>query len=349
MNEELMARLALDSILGGNGNNESNEDEVFCTSIKEAIICFKPHMYPNGARYRRELVDFICEESNNVYGDADEFHNLIMDVFRTGDYFSGIKLCQYALRTYPYNCDILGDAIKAASDGGRFDLAEEFYSAASTMDRSIWNFRLFLYSVDYYQTRFKSNPKDRVAIERAIELAEDYMKYFPKDEHGYNQRAECYILENKREEAIQFLWRWIFEPVNRDDPSSSLITAQCCTTLLQILNDSHEYNDIIKVAKRGIRNSKTVQLSSSVGYFAYRWALALDAQVADNEYENERHILNALKRYQAAYDITGDMDFSNVIEQNYSLLRSFVVNTDSDPGPLIKHPMAEKAKESNED
>ena len=59
MNEELMARLALDSILGGNGNNESNEDEVFCTSIKEAIICFKPHMYPNGARYRRELVDFI--------------------------------------------------------------------------------------------------------------------------------------------------------------------------------------------------------------------------------------------------------------------------------------------------
>ena len=77
MNEELMARLALDSILGGNGNNESNEDEVFCTSIKEAIICFKSHMYPNGARYRRELVDFICEESNNVYGAADEFHNLI--------------------------------------------------------------------------------------------------------------------------------------------------------------------------------------------------------------------------------------------------------------------------------
>ena len=106
MNEELMARLALDSILGGNGNNESNEDEVFCTSIKEAIICFKSHMYPNGARYRRELVDFICEESNNVYGAADEFHNLIMDVFETGDYFSGIKLCQYALRTYPYNCDI---------------------------------------------------------------------------------------------------------------------------------------------------------------------------------------------------------------------------------------------------
>ena len=148
MNEELMARLALDSILGGNGNNESNEDEVFCTSIKEAIICFKSHMYPNGARYRRELVDFICEESNNVYGAADEFHNLIMDVFETGDYFSGIKLCQYALRTYPYNCDILGDAIKAASDGGRFDLAEKFYSAASTMDRSIWNFRLFLYSVN---------------------------------------------------------------------------------------------------------------------------------------------------------------------------------------------------------
>lgn len=128
-----------------------------------------------------------------------------------------------------------------------------------------------------------------------------------------------------------------------------MITAQCCTTLLQILDGSYEYNDIIKVAKRGIRNSKTVQLSSSVDYFAYRWALALDAQVADNEYENERHILNALKRYQAAYDITEDMDFSNVIEQNYSLLRSFVVNTDSDPGPLIKHPMAEKAKESNED
>lgn len=270
------------------------------------------------------------------------------------DYYSGLRLCRHALRTYPYDGALLALAIEAASKSGQFNVAEEFFSTASAMDRSTWDSVLFYYSGNYYQERFRSNPNDRVAIERAVELAEEYMKYFPQEEKGYHLRALCYLLENQRAEAIRFLWRCIFEPVNRVDASFSLITTECCKTLLKLWHNSHAYDDIIKVAKRGIRDSKNMLWNPVWGYFAGRWAWARDAQVVDADYQNKKDILDALKLYQAAYNIIMDMKSlywieMNTIETNYSLLRSFVLNTDFDPGPLIARSQVEALKELIED
>lgn len=335
MEKEMMAKLALDRLLSG--VNSQEDEEIFVASIKEANILYQQYMVRLGsAQKRRELVDFICDSSNNVMGDADEYHNLIMDVFRMGDYFSGMKLCQYALTIYPRNCDLLGDGIKAASDGGNFELADQLFEIAESIDKSCWNFRLFLYSVDYYKTRYKADPCNQQVLEKGKLLAKEYIKFFPYDEHGYNQLVELLLLENKREEALALLEHYIFEPIDGKAADSSLITAQCCTTMLHLLRDSHDYRLIIKAAKRGIRNYKTEQEHASLGYFVYRWALALDAMCADKDYENEKDIEEALRKYQAAYNIAKDGDFSSVIEQNYSFLRSFVLGKERDPGPLVK-------------
>lgn len=77
------------------------------------------------------------------------------------------------------------------------------------------------------------------------------------------------------------------------------------------------------------------------GCFAGRWAWARDAQVVDADYQNKEDILDALKLYQAAYNMIMDMKSlywfeKNVIETNDSLLRAFILNTDFDPGPLIR-------------
>ena len=116
------------------------------------------------------------------------------------------------------------------------------------------------------------------------------------------------------------------------------MTAQCCVTLLELLDDTNDYELIIQTAKKGIRNAKTEQLSASVGYFAYRWALALDAIVADENYANPVRVKETLVRYQAAYDISNDAQYSRIIEQNYALLRSFADPKDN-VGPLLKRPL----------
>ena len=43
-------------------------------------------------------------------------------------------------------------------------------------------------------------------------------------------------------------------------------------------------------------------------------------------------------RYQAAYDISNDAQYSRIIEQNYALLRSFADPKDN-VGPLLKRPL----------
>lgn len=341
LDEALTARRALGSLFN---INEKNNERVSITSIKE-VMRFESSMFSHGDRYRRAIVDFICDESNHVDGTAKDYYRLILGMLNGRDYYSGLRLCRHALHTYPYDGDLLALAIQVASDSGQFDAAEEFFSTASTLDRSTWSPVLFLNSGNYYQARFQSNPKDRVAIERAIELAEEYMKYFPQDEYGYNQRAVCYMLENQREEAARCLRRWIFEQTNRADASSALNVNLCCVTLLDLWDDSHAYELIVKVAKRGIRDSKNKLWNPMLDYFAYRWALARDAQVADADYQNKEDILDALKLYQAAYDVIRGRWFLSTIEKNYSLLRAFVLNTDSDPGPLIARPPVEIAEE----
>lgn len=309
------------------------------SSVMEAGDILKSAMRPGMGRVRRELVDAMTQESNHIVGTVSEYHNFIMDLFRVGDYYDALRLCDYALGVTPKNCDLLADAIRACGNCGLFDRGEEYFARALALDKAHWHWRLFLYGVSFLQSRLKAEPGDEELFRRAYDLAEEYIRYFPYDEHGYNQVAELLISDNRRDDAIEKLKTYIYElQPDKNDRRSALVTAQCCVTLLELLDDTNDYELIIQTAKKGIRNAKTEQLSASVGYFAYRWALALDAIVADENYANPVRVKETLVRYQAAYDISNDAQYSRIIEQNYALLRSFADPKDN-VGPLLKRPL----------
>lgn len=113
-------------------------------------------------------------------------------------------------------------------------------------------------------------PADMAVAERAIALADEFVERFPYDEHGYNQRAEIDICLNRRDEAVAYLKHAILEvhPDERDS-RSSLLAAQCCMTLLDILEETNEYDFIIEICDRGLRSTAQTQPSSSTASFMY--------------------------------------------------------------------------------
>lgn len=329
--DEEMKKLALLNAL--QGQNNTNDSEIFVTSIRDAIHLLEQHMMPSGAHYRKNLVEFITNPENRVLSECDVYHNFIMDLFRVGDYDLAIKVCDYALESAPYNRDILGDAIKACGDSSQFDKGETYLDRAMQIPREKWSYRLFLYSIDFLKTKLSAYPMDEELYNRALSLADDYIRHLPYDEHGYNQKAELLILMNQREQAIAELKQYIFytQP-DKQDSKSELISAQCCVTLLNLLDDSSNYDFIIQICEKGLRNTTQEQPSASVGYFMYKKALALDAKLHSEGFRVPDAVSEALRFYQAAYDLNQDRQYSRTIEQRYAVLRPYA----KDFKPLVK-------------
>lgn len=330
MDDNMMETLSLLKTLHG---DQDDATKMYVSSIKDAIILLQQHMSPAGAQYRRKLVDYITEPSNKVLSECDVYHNFIMDLFRVGDSNLSLSVCDYALDKAPYNRDMLADAIKACGDSSQFERGEDYLARAMKIPRSKWNFRLFLYSVDFLKTKLDAFPMDTDLYQRALALASEYIQNVPFDEHGYNQKAELLVMMNQRAQAISELKRYIFDIQPDDkDSKSELITAQCCVTLLNILDDSNNYDFIIQICEKGLRNTTQEQPSASMGFFVYRKALALDAKAHTEDFKIPETVLDALRFYQSAYDLNHDRQFGNTIEQRYAVLRPHAKNYQ----PLVK-------------
>ena len=341
----MMEKLALLDALRGNLND--SDEEIYVSSIKDASSLLKLHMNPSGARYRRDLVDYITNPANRVLGECDVYHNFVMDLFRVGDYDLALKVCDYALENAPYNRDMLGDAIKACGDSSQFEKGDAYFEKAREIPLDKWSYRLFLYGVDFLKTKLKAYPLNEDLYKEALELADAYIENLPFDEHGYNQKAELLVMMNHRTQAIAELKRFIFD-VQPDvrDSKSELITAQCCVTLLNILDDSNDYDFIIQICEKGLRNTTQEQPSAAIGFFVYRKALALDAKAHSENFKIPETITDALKFYQSAYDLNQDRQYSCTIEQRYAVLRPFSKNFQ----PLVKRGLyTEEAVNNNTD
>jgi len=314
--------------------------DIKVSSLQDAAVLLQLHMNPNGAGYRRELVKFITNPDNRVFGSCDRYHNFIMDLFRAGDYDIAIDVCDYALKLAPSNRDIIADAIKACGDSCQFDRGEEFLARAEKIRREHWSYRMYLYGVDFLKTKLDAYPDDEEFFHRAEKLALDYTKRFPADEHGYNQLAELYLQMNQFDKARNQLMKAIMNTQpDRGRRDSSLVCAQCCVTLLNILDDTDNYKLIKEICDKGMRSTTQEQPSSKIGFFMYRKALALDGEAHADGFANSDLIKEALACYQAAYDLNQGRSYADTVEERYAILRVAAAKKNVDFVPLKKRPL----------
>lgn len=251
--------------------DDEEDGDIFVSTVTEAIALLLMHKEPGGARYRRRLIRFITDPKHQVYDSPNIYHNFVMHLFKLRDYIAALEVCDFVLRFAPQSRDILGDAIRACGESCQFERGERYLARAMEIPKELWCWRLFCYSVDFLKEKMIAYPADMAVAERAIALADEFVERFPYDEHGYNQRAEIDICLNRRDEAVAYLKHAILEvhPDERDS-RSSLLAAQCCMTLLDILEDTNEYDFIIEICDRGLRSTAQTQPSSSIAAFMYR-------------------------------------------------------------------------------
>lgn len=339
MNEELLKAIRMRQLLQSQmdetveeADEEGKEEELYISSFKEAYELLQLYRTPAGARKRQRLVQYVTD--NRLQDNCDLIHNFLMELFRVGDYQQAIPVCDMALAFAPHNRDILGDAIHACGECGQFQVGLQYLEIAKKIPTDYWSCRLFIYAIDFLKTMVEAEPTDRGLFEQAMGLAEEFIRVFPFDEHGYNQKAELLVTMNRRQEAIQALEEAIYSTSpDQNDRRASLICAQCCVTLLNLLDDSSDYDRIIEIAETGMKHTTQEQPSASIGFFMYRKALALDAKAHCDNFRKET-VNSALRFYQAAYDLNQGRGYARTIEQRYAVLRPHAESFT----PLMKRP-----------
>lgn len=318
-----------------NNTTVNSDSDLYITCITEAENMINRKLKFGKTRQVQQIVDYITSPSNNVTGSSNQYHNLVSSLLRFGNYPATLQVCDYALQKYPFSVDILANAIDASGKSGSFTKGLEYLKSAETINKQHWNWRLFVFSIDFYQEYLNTCPRNQVEHiwQAAMDLAKDFQRNIPMDERSYNEQAELYLFKHDYKNARRTLRNAIFDPHGKDVIGKPiyLVAAQCCVTYLtDILDDSQDYEEIIKVADKGLQFTTQGQPSARIGYFVYRKALAMDAKCVSTGYIIPPDITNALRQYQCAYNLNIDTPYVETIKSRFHILCQNPINPVSD-------------------
>ena len=97
-----------------------------------------------------KIIPALMEAPRPLVGDADDYHNFSVAVLKEfDDYRVALDIVEMGLEAYPKNADLLGDAIKYAVNCGQRDRATKYYDELIWIDKSVWTWRSFSFSIDY--------------------------------------------------------------------------------------------------------------------------------------------------------------------------------------------------------
>lgn len=294
-----------------------------------------------------------------VWSGPSEYHNAVVYAGRNGEGSDGAyRKALEGLKHYPYDVDLLADAIQHAPMGspeqwlfgGGLDAFDQFKAKELLRERhedivfaedlcvaafvhyDQWNWRMFCFVIDYLKDRrvtvlFDSQDIERTLL-KAVSLSEEFTKRFPNDDRAYNELAESYIACGKPEKAEEMLRDVIFNPEKK-----RLLLPQCCITLVDLLIDEGDMENALKVARRGQIDTAQTQPSASIGYFAYCEALIMDFELMEKHFSNDpsdpsecflKDEAEAIcKKYAAARDLVQDRPrYLDTINKRTTLLAS---------------------------
>lgn len=309
-------------------------------SAAEALALLKSHGGHGKAAFMRLLTDAVLDENNHVTGTTGDFNNLIDKYENLGDYYDALRICDFALKIYPRSATLLSIVLNTCSRSGAD--GERYLQAAERIGRESWNEpRLFKNAAEYCRTRALCCPTEEADAyyEKALSYCRDFQRVFPLDERGCMEEATVLLDRNKTLEAELVLRRVIFEKIivnNRPQPVNAV---NCCKLYLSgILNNSVEYDLILRVAQKGLSFSASELGSFAMGYFSYRLALAKTALVIESDYRNKADIEEALTCCQRAFDLVTFQSYEDDLKRCYVQLCENPQNPiDLKTHRLVKH------------
>lgn len=244
--------------------------------LKEVVQCLENIYDYEKEEYYDVLSALIDRFANTdiINADADDFHNISVQLSRKDEYILAIKVIDVGLRNYPWNTDLLADYIQYGTSICRSENennnteykkiqteVKECYNKLIRIPRNRWTWRAYSFSIDYLadflQDRVEPDEADEY-LNEAYKFSKAFVKQFASDE-SYVSLAEVTEKKNGIKASLNIL-------ENALNSGELKIAPKCAMRYAEKLFSSGRFDESLKIAQRGIRDAAQTQQKVSLGY-----------------------------------------------------------------------------------
>lgn len=206
------------------------------------------------------------EDPDEEEMNADGYHNKAIIYSIGGNKKQAINICLEGLEHYPNNVVLLADTIMYCSESGDMDRAAQFFQIMrQTIPYRRWNWRAFIFSLDYL---IEEDPIKNEVICR--EIIANCKKFLPFEERAYKSESELEAALGNTQRSIEVLMEAVDTHPN---------ACQCALALADIQLEIGQYEEVVKTVNYGISASAEVQPSINIPYLLLVRTLAKDAML----------------------------------------------------------------------
>lgn len=225
----------------------------------------------NIAELTKRYVDKVTDVSAKLRGDEEDYHNLSAECARHSLFGLSCEVCEAGLSYFPNNIDLLSDWINYGTKIGSIDVvADGPLVNLLRIDKNLWNWRAFSFTVNYYIAAGK--------LEEAEVLADEFVRYYPFEERAYYCKSDVYLCRYAKEEGLNKAIDILQTAVNQ-----GINCPMCASRLAEIFSDCGRLDEALEAANRAIQELSQEQPSVNYGYVIYRRALILDRMAYRSE------------------------------------------------------------------
>lgn len=259
----------------------------------------------------QKIVEKVSSE--NLSGDADDYHNLSAELEHGYMYQESYKILKKGLANFPNNTDLLADLLEnitkssisaIRNDDSDSNIEPEGASAKQAVAQDAlkqleelgikhWTWRCYIFASDYYRSIGD--------FEKSLELADSCIKNLPLQQQGYQKKAEIIRQMKPGMEGINESIAILSDVVAKGYPCP-----QCANTLGKLYMDLGQYEQALPILDRAVLSLAQDQPGVSTAYVFFHRANCHDKIFFSNpSQDNAQHLVDAFLDYKTALEIGG--------------------------------------------
>ena len=265
-----------------------------------------------------ELTSFIQKllAQPVVPGDADDWHNLAVDVARK-DYFDlACDILEAGLAEFSSNTDLLGDYLQYGTSCRRIEQCRTYYARIKALPKVKYTWRSFHFSANwltYLWEQCEDEEELKLLTNELQELATQYRRYFPNSEESYLCEANIYRLIKDSKKELKILQ----QPISRGLPMP-----KCALRLADAFFEAGEYSKSLEMVQRSLNDANQVQQAVNESYLYYLSGLARLSLIRKNgQLSNAEQIGEIYKDFEYSLRLNVRPSLRDSICAKTSLLR----------------------------
>lgn len=232
-------------------------------------------------------LSFLNEEDDEN-DDENDYHNKSADLARKGKIREAADMSSRGLEKFPYNMDLLADAIKYSSDVGDVSTAEKYLNKLNErVPRNTWNWRAYTFVLDFLMKNFSKNEK------LCREIIADYKKNLPYEEKSAVAESELEEKLGNHDTSKEILAKTVKGRFN---------APQCALRLLDLQIQHGEFEEALRTSDYFLIASCEAQPSTNANYQLYVRCLAEDAVLHKKYYEDGSVTEEEVERMKNLYE-----------------------------------------------